>query len=492
MVNPPSSGFELPPADRAALGQAALDWCLQYFDTVDSRAVYPAVGVDALTAALTGPLPLGPQPVAEVMAQFTEIVAGARHNGHPRMFGYVQSSGTFVGAVADLLTSALNQNVTSWRSAPSATTIERQVIDWVRTIVGMPAGTTGLLMSGGSMANLAGVATALRAATDVDVNRLGVAAIGAAPVLYASSLVHMSIPKAAALLGLGRDAVRLLPVDGQFRLDVPALERAIADDRAAGRLPVCVVASGGEVNTGAVDPLDAIADVCARHQVWLHVDGSYGGFAVLAPSAASQFGGLARADSVSLDPHKWLYAPLDLGCLLVRDGRALRRAFSHGASYIDVIADEQMSEFAFWDYGPELSRRFRALKLWFTLKVYGTDAVAAAIEANLQVARHLAGAIDASDDFERLAPVPLSIVCFRYLPPAFRDRAARREPAALEELDVLNRALLVEVQRDGDAYLSNAVVDGAFALRACVVNYRTTPADCDRLLAAIRHAARRR
>jgi glutamate/tyrosine decarboxylase-like PLP-dependent enzyme len=216
------------------------------------------------------------------------------------------------------------------------------------------------------------------------------------------------------------------------------------------------------------------------------VDASYGGFAALAPSVRSRLRGLARADSVALDPHKWLYAPLDVGCLLVREPAALHHAFTHGAAYVDVIADEHMSEFAFWDYGPELSRRFRALKIWFALKLHGLRAFADAIESNVAVAQHLAATIDASDDFERLAPAPLSIVCFRFVPRELRDALRRGERAARDDVNRLNRHLMLEVQRGGEAYLSNADLNGAFALRACIVNYRTTPADADLLLASLR------
>jgi len=278
-------------------------------------------------------------------------------------------------------------------------------------------------------------------------------------------MTHMSTPKASAMLGLGRAAVRLVPVDSVFRMDVAALAGMIAEDRAAGRHPVCVVANAGDVNTGAVDPLDAIADVCAELGVWFHVDGSYGGFAAQAPRAAQALAGIGRADSLSLDPHKWLFAPLDVGCLLVRDPLALARPFTQGASYVDVIADRDMSDFAFWDHGPELSRRFRALKIWFILKCHGARAILDAIDDNIAVAQRLAGAVDASDDFERLAPSPLSIVCFRYAPPSLRG--------------------------DGEAYLSNAMIGDDFALRACVVNYRTTSADTESVLATIRRVAAR-
>ncbi len=399
------------------------------------------------------------------------------------MFGYVQSSGSFAGVAADFLASALNQNVTSWRSAPSATAVEHQVIDWMKAMSGFDPGAAGILLSGGSLANCAGLAVALRASTDADLNRYGVGALPGKPRIYASAMTHMSIPKAAALLGIGREAVQHIPVDADFRMDLDALRSQIAADRAAGHQPVCVVGNAGEVNTGAVDPLAAIADVCAASGVWFHIDGSYGGFAARSARAAAALSAIGRADSVSLDPHKWLYAPLDAGCLLVRDPRQLKRTFSQGAAYVDVIADRDMSEFAFWDHGPELSRRFRALKIWFILKCHGARAIATAIDDNIGVARTLAAAIDASDDFERLAPVPLSIVCFRYAPAHLRGNG--------EALNARNRALMVDVQRDGEAYLSNATIGAAFTLRACVVNFRTTTSDVTVLLETIRRVAAR-
>jgi glutamate/tyrosine decarboxylase-like PLP-dependent enzyme len=246
------------------------------------------------------------------------------------------------------------------------------------------------------------------------------------------------------------------------------------------------------VNTGAIDPIEAVAEVCRRHRVWLHADGAYGGFARLAPAAAEALGGLHLVDSISLDPHKWLFAPVDSGCLLVRDGAALGRAFRYAAEYVDVIATPQASEYAFWDYGPELTRRFRALKIWMALKAYGVRAVSEAIERNIGLARRLAASIDESQDFERLAPVPLSIVCFRFVgarpergagEPPVRDRAEETR------LDRLNREVMLRVQRGGRSYLSNATIDGRFALRACLVNHRTTDADLPALLDEIRRAA---
>ena len=469
------AALDLTAEQRQQLGRAALDWALKYFAEQSILPVYPTISASELTARLSHPLPHDPQDSAAVLSDFEEIARFGRHNGHPRMFGYVQSSGSFAGVIGDFLASAINQNVTSWRSAPAATTIEHQVIEWLKTMVGFDPKGEGILLSGGSFANFAGLATALRASTGIDLNQRGVAALPGKPRIYTSAMTHMSVPKAASMLGVGKDAIVRIPVDDEFRMDVAALHRQIAADRAQGLHHVCVVATAGDVNTGAIDPLDAIADVCAAHGLWLHIDGSYGALAAQSPHVSGAMAALHRADSLALDPHKWLYAPLDAGCLLVKSGGALRRAFSEGAGYIDVVADRDMSEFAYWDHSPELSRRFRALKIWFVVKLHGTRALQAAVDGNIAAARHLAQLIDASDDFERVAPVPLSIVCFRY---------SKRN-------DEFNKRLMVEVQRDGDAYLSNAIIDGRFALRACIVNFRTEPADMVRLLATIRRVAAR-
>jgi aromatic-L-amino-acid decarboxylase len=465
--------IDLTAAEREQLGRAALEWALQYFSEQSELPIYPTVGASELTARLSSPLPNDAQPPASVLAELDQIAKYGRHNGHPRMFGYVQSSGSFAGVIGDLLASALNQNVTSWRSAPSATTIEHQVIEWLKMMVGFDPAGAGILLSGGSFANFAGLAAALRTSTDVDLNQRGVAALAATPRIYTSQMTHMSMPKAASMLGLGKDAIVRIPVDARLRMDPSALREQIAKDRAAGMHVVCAVATAGDVNTGAIDPLEAIADVCAEQRVWLHVDGSYGALAARSRHVGDAMSAIARADSLSLDPHKWLFAPLDAGCLLVKDGTALRRAFSEGAGYIDVVADHAMSEFAYWDHSPELSRRFRALKIWFLLKIHGVRAVQDAIDGNIEVAQQLTRLIDASDDFERLAPAPLSIVCFRY----------KRGD------DAFNRRLMVEVQRDGESYVSNATINGRFALRACIVNFRTRRADAERLLTAVRRVA---
>jgi glutamate/tyrosine decarboxylase-like PLP-dependent enzyme len=460
-----------------------------YYESLRDRPILPRTSSAELRALLAEPLPQEGRDFARLFDVFRDvIVPNSRQNAHPRFFGYVSAPGTAIAAVADLLASALNSNLVAWRSAPAGIELERVTIDWIREALGYAPGAGGLFVSGGSMASFTALAVARERHCGPAVSAEGLQAFPRPLRLYASKEVHHSIDKAAALLGIGRANVRRVAVDERFRMDVRDLERKIAEDRAAGAEPFCVVATAGTVVTGAVDPLAEIVEVARRHGLWCHVDGAYGGFARLAPSARPLFAGLEDADSVALDPHKWLYLPVDCGCLLYRDPAAARSAFTLGADYTRVLEREPDEAFAFWDYGPELSRRFRALKVWMLLAHAGARVLTEAIEANLDCARYLAGLIEASPEFELLAPVELSIVCFRYLPTEARTTRKRSE-AEERELDCFNEKLMVALQRGGSSYLSNASLHGRFALRGCVLNYLTTRQDMERLLDDVRRAA---
>ncbi len=478
-----------PSADEIrALGAAAVEWMARYYDALRELPVYPRTSATALKSRLAEPLPQEGRPVAELLDLFREvIVPGSRQNGHPRFFGYVSAPGTAVAAVADLLASTLNANLTAWRSAPAPVEIERLTIDWIKEALGCDPRASGLFTSGGSLANFTALAAARHHHCGA-INEAGMRTLEKPLRLYISTEGHHSTDKAAALLGIGQRHVRRIAVDTAFRMNVGDLERQIEADRAAGMEPFCVVASAGTVVTGAIDPLAAIAAVARRHGVWMHVDACYGGFARLAPAVRERFAGLEEADSIALDPHKWLYLPADCGCLIYRDPASIGTAFALGADYTRILDSDPDEAFAFWDYGPELTRRFRALKVWMTFAHAGARAIGAAIEANLNCARHFAALVAASPDFEMLAPVELSIFCFRYLDAAARTAAVRPE-AEERRLDALNERLLQALQRGGSSYLSNANLDGRFALRGCVLNYRTTRRDMEILLADLRQAA---
>jgi aromatic-L-amino-acid/L-tryptophan decarboxylase len=455
------------------MGRAALDLVAAYYDTLAERPVlHPTTSAD-LRRLIDEPAPPGPTPFPELLDTLREVVVEySRHNAHPRFFGYVSSPGNPFNTVGSLIAGALNSNVTCWRSGPAASEIELLTIRWLKEMLGFPMGAAGLLVSGGSMANFAGIAAA-RSAKLPTVVRQG---IRGCMRLYASSEAHFSVRKAAAMLGIGTDNVRVVRVDKSLRMDLDDLDRLVAEDRAAGHLPFCIVASAGTAGTGAIDPIGPIADFARAHDLWLHVDGAYGGFAALAPSARAAFARIGDADSLSLDPHKWLYLPVGCGCVLYRDPATARAAFSEDADYTRVVGLERDEAFAFWDYGPELSRPFRALDLWLLLKSAGVTALSEAIEENIACARYFAGLVNASPDLEMLAPVDLSIFCFRY----------RAHDGDLNEF---NARLMVALQQSGSSYLSNTTIDGKFALRGCVLNYRTTRADMERLLEDVRKEA---
>lgn len=485
-VNKPtsrSSSLDISPESMVELSSKITKFVTEYLTDVSDYPVFPPTAAGKTFASLDKDCAVEGEPLEELLADLNVIFENSRHNGHPRFFGYVASPANPVAVFADLVASALNVNVTSWRSGPAATEVERAVVRWLGSLVGFDDNASGLLTSGGSMANFIAlfVAHRTRSGTTETIGRKGL--WNSEPMLiYASEEVHLSILKAADLMGLGRDQVRLVACDERLRMDTGKLRAAILADRANGKRGFCVVASAGTVNTGAVDPLDEIASIAREFGLWFHVDGAYGAPGTLDESKRQLFTGIEQADSLSLDPHKWLYVPLDSGCILFKDNRAHRAAFSdEEADYIKVHESEDES-FAFWDYGPELSRRFRALKIWLTLRYYGTRRLATAISDDNLLAQYWGKAVEAAPDFELLAPVELSICCFRYVPPELRD-----EDEALNEL---NARVMHRVQRGGEAYISNATIQGRFALRACITNFRTTTADIDYTLDVIRNAAR--
>ncbi len=441
------SALEISNQELSRLADEAVNLAKSYWASIEERRAYPVTGGEQTTKLFSRPWPEAG--LGRVVLRDFETIAEHSRPSSGRFFGYVVGSGEPVGAIGDLLASVLNQNVTSWRSAPAATAIERAVVGWLADAVGC-AGYAGSLCGGGSAANLMALAMAREA-------KLPANETGARPcIVYASEQVHMAIPKAIALLGIGRSNLRLIPVDGELRMRTDALQAAIADDRKAGHSPIAIVATAGTVNTGAIDPLPDIADIAKREALWLHVDGAYGGLAALAEPG--KFRGLDRADSLALDAHKWLYQPMECGCLLYRDRQIAREAFSHSGEYVKILSADPAEGFAFFEESIELSRRFRALKLWLSLQYHGRRAFREAIAQDLSHAQLLAREIRSQPALELLAPVRLSAVCFRH---RIKD----------------NAAILRRVIARGRVYLSNATIDEQFALRACFVNHRATDDD---------------
>jgi glutamate/tyrosine decarboxylase-like PLP-dependent enzyme len=435
-----------------------------------------------VAAALAVPVPAEPLPDDALLAHLRELVfAQSAYAGHPGFMAYISGSGTVPGAAADLLAAGLNPNAGGYRLAPGAVEIELQLIRWLAERLGLPPGAGGQIVTGGAMANFIALKCARDARLGPQVREEGVRALPPA-TLYASEEAHVVIRRAADMLGLGGGAVRVVPIDGEQRMRADALEAAIADDVAAGAVPVAVVATAGTTTTGSIDPLPEAADVAARHGLWLHVDAAYGGAAALADDLRPLLAGLERADSVAVDPHKWLYTPQSGGCVLVRDGAALARSFHADASY--VWLDEAVRtgvDLAM--HGPQFSRGFAALKVWVSLLAHGTDAYGRRISHDAALARYLGELVEEHPEFELMVPPRLSICCFRHRPAGW----AHGE----EALDRLNERLLTAIHADGRAYCSNAVVDGRFGLRACIVNVRTEAADVERLLAVAAELGRR-
>ena len=401
-------------------------------------------------------------------------------NGHPRFFGYITSSPAPIGMLGDLLASAVNPNVGAWRLAPLATEIEAQTVRWIAELIGYPTDCGGLLVSGGNMANFIGFLAA-RAARAKDVRTAGVRGTASLRI-YVSSETHTWIQKAADLFGLGTDAIRWIPADADQRMDVVALEQQIIADRTNGEVPLLVVGTAGAVGTGAVDPLAAIAAICRRHDVWFHVDGAYGALAARVPGGPADLRALAEADSLAVDPHKWLYAPLEAGCALVRRPADLQRAFSYHPSYYHF--DQEMTNY--FDYGPQNSRGFRALKVWLALRQVGSSGYLQMISDDMRLSRHLHTLVQQHQDFEAMTQ-HLSITTFRYVP---RDRDWPQTPETESYLQQLNQELLTRVERSGEAFLSQAMVNGRFALRACIVNFRTSLTDVEALLPILQRHGR--
>jgi glutamate/tyrosine decarboxylase-like PLP-dependent enzyme len=454
----------------------------EYFAQIAERPVMAPNYAGKTKAAVNVELPVEGRPLEELIAECRTVMDLSRHNGHPRFFGYVASPSTAIGAYADLIASALNANITCWRSGPAGTEIEQIVVRWLGSLIRYGDDAKGLLTSGGSMANMIALLIASRRKAGAEVSRKGLWNAGPPMTIYASEEVHMSIPKAADVLGFGRDQVRVVACDERQRMRVDDLVSHLKADRDKGLRPFCVVGSAGTVNTGAVDRLKEIGDVARQFDLWFHVDGAYGAPGVLDQRKADLFAGIERADSVSLDPHKWLFVPVDAGCLLFRDPAAAAAAFStEDADYIKLHGHADDAAFAYWDYGVELSRRFRALKVWLTLGYYGVRRLAEAISEDNSLAAYLGEIVSTADDFELLAPVELSICCFRYVPTELQGNDA--------ELNRLNERIMAAVQKGGRAYLSNATVNGKFALRACITNFRTTKADIEQTVETLRQAA---
>ncbi|HET9030336.1 MAG TPA: pyridoxal-dependent decarboxylase [Candidatus Aquilonibacter sp.] len=460
-----------------ALSHAALDDALDYLEHVGERAAWKPMPDDAV-AALNEPLPRAGTPLADVYREFVEnIFPYNSGNIHPRFFGWVQGSGTPTGVLAEMLAATMNPNVGGRNHG--AVHVERLVIRWFCRLFGFPDEASGVMTVGTSAANLIAVLVARMKALPA-VRKTGVT--GDARLMgYASSATHGCVRRAFEVAGLGSDSLRVLPTDSLHRIDPAVAQRTIAEDRAAGYHPFFIVGNAGTVDVGAIDPLDALAGLAQREQLWFHVDGAFGATAVMSEKLAPKFRGIERADSIAFDFHKWIQVPYDAGCLVVRDGSLHRETFASTPNYLTRMPRGLASAQPwFTDFTIDLSRGFRALKVWFTIKEFGADRLARAMEENCRQATLLADLVDGDNAFELLAPVQLNVVCFRYRPPGTTDEAA---------IDAFNDELVIRLQESGEAVTSSTTIGGRRAIRACIVNQRTTDDDVVRTLDALKRIA---
>ena len=451
--------LELTPEAMRGFGYRVVDMIVDHMAALDGKRVTGGGDRQTLDGLLGGPPPEDGADPATVLDAFERDVApNMMYTNHPRFFAFVPGPSNFVGAMADALAAGFNIIACDWLEAPAAATIERVTVDWLRQFCGLPEGAGGLFTSGGSMANLTAMAAARHVMLD---NRIEGA------VVYCSAQAHGSNRKALRVLGFADDQIRPVAVDDGLRLDVDALATAIAADRAASLRPFSVIASAGTTNTGAVDPLDAIADLCAREGLWLHVDGAYGAPANLTARGRRVLTGLGRAHSIAIDPHKWLFQPFEIGCVIVREAHWLPRTFTLAQEYMQ---DTEGDEINYGDHGFQLTRSFRALKLWMTIKVHGMAAIRAAIDHCIDTAEAAEALLRATDAFDIVTPAQLGVVTFSY-------RA--------DDPDTVNKAIVEALIADGHAMLTSTRLDGRTVLRLCTINPRTTTGDIESTVALL-------
>jgi aromatic-L-amino-acid/L-tryptophan decarboxylase len=475
--------LEMSPSEFRKVGYQLVERIAEFLCTLPDRPVTPNESPGVIREALgTGSLPEQGAEARDLLEEAADLLFDhSTFNGHPRFMAVITSSAAPIGALGDLLVAAVNPNVGAWPGAPMGTEIEAQTIRWIAELIGYPKDCGGLLVSGGNMGNFVGFLAARKAKVTWDVRTAGMRGKQSRQLrVYTSSETHTWIHKATDMFGLGTDAIRWIPVDGQLRMDTSALRNQIQADIEAGDVPFLVIGTAGTVSTGAVDPLPAIAAICREYDLWFHVDGAYGGFAAVLlndrkATVPGDLKGISEADSVAVDPHKWLYAPLEAGCALVRNPEALRDAFSFHPPYYH-FADQAEPTIDYFEYGPQNSRGFRALKVWLALRQVGREGYVEMISDDILLSQELYRLVDAQPELQAFTQ-GLSITTFRYVPPDLAPGSENVEAY----LNQLNTEVLNRLQKSGEVIVSNAVVEGTFLLRACVVNFRTSLEDIEAL-----------
>jgi glutamate/tyrosine decarboxylase-like PLP-dependent enzyme len=476
MNNPRSAPIEMKADDFRSIGHHLIDRIADLLDSLPARHITSGESPPDIRKALAASrlLPdMGTDP-AQLMAHATALLFDhSLFNSHPRFWGYITSAAAPIGILGDLLASAINQNTGAWFLSPMASEIESQTVRWIAELLNFPTDSGGLLVSGGNMANMVCFLAARQAKAGWDVRAAGLHGTETKRLrVYCSKETHTWVQKAADMSGVGTDSIRWIPTGKDLAMDVKILRDQIRTDREAGDQPFIVIGTGGSVSTGAIDDLAEIAKICREEDLWFHVDGAYGGFAALLPDASPELRALSQADSVAVDPHKWLYAPLEAGCALVRDPEKLREAFAYHPPYYHFGVEA----INYLDYGPQNSRGFRALKVWLALQQVGRKGYEQMLTDDIQLAKTLHEFVAQKPELEAFTH-SLSITTFRYVPRDLKKSDEKTE----EYLNQLNTELLTRLQNSGEAYISNAVIDGRFALRACIVNFRTSLADIEAL-----------
>ncbi len=475
------------------LGHGVIDMIADYYSTVREVPVFPPNNSTEVDREFLEELPKTGQDPAAILDEWrSKVLPHATHPGSPRFFGFVNGSGTMIGTLAEALAASVNMNTGAWKASPAATGIERRTIAWIAELIGYPVNCGGFFTSGGTMANFSAVLTALRNVAPYDTTDEGLQSQdreGRFTIYMSDHEGHISLIRVADLLNLGRSAVRRVPGNDDFTMNVQALERILDEDIARGDKPFCVVGQVGSINVGAIDPLEDIARICRDRGLWFHADGACGAVGAMLPDKAHLYAGLELADSVTLDPHKWLYIPYECGCLLVRDPEKLRRTFSITAPYLRGTLPTENTGLDYLEYGPQMSRGFKALKVWMTLKHYGVEGYRTLLGQNIRCAEHLDRLVRASTTFEALHQQNLFIYSFRYAPEALRAVAMESTVKAQQidaYLDRLNQMIADQIQLSGVAFVMTTRIRNRTALRLSISSHRTTIEDIDLVFSKLR------
>jgi aromatic-L-amino-acid decarboxylase len=471
---------DLPTSELEAHGKTLLAWISTYLEHPERYPVVSQLKPGDVRRSLPNVPPTTAEPLERILTDFEQkILPGITHWNHPGFFAYFSISSSIPGILAELLISALDVNAMLWKTSPAATELEELTMDWLRQLLGLGDGWFGLINDTASISTMLALAAAREAKPELAIRSRGMAGRSDLPVLrvYCSEQAHSSVDKGALTLGLGLENVVKIPCDAEFRMRPDALESAVAADRAAGRLPLACVATVGTTSTSSIDPVPAIAAVCGSQQLWLHVDGSYGGVAAVSPRFRHVLDGVPLADSLVVNPHKWLFTPIDCSAFFTRHPDVLKRAFSLVPEYL--VTNEQDDVVNLMDYGVQLGRRFRALKLWMVIRAFGAEGLARRLEHHCALARTFAAWVERESGWEVAAPVPFSLVCFRFAPAG----------ASEAELERLNAAILHRINRSGEAYLSHTKLNGRYVLRLAIGNIGTEERHVARAWELLRQAA---